>query len=161
MRIGELAQKCGVDPKTIRYYEAFGLLPKAARALSGHRTYSEQDLRRLRFIRRAKQIGLPLTRIRQVVIYADAGSCEHLRPRLKQLIEAQLAEVEDRIKDLLGLRRELRRRYVSLCQPRAQPSSDGCSCLDGPSMRTTTLPADAPVKRAPRRKSRPEGGDGK
>ena len=82
MRIGELARACDVNPKTIRYYEAFGLLPKAARAPSGHRTYSERDLRRLQFIRRAKQIGLPLASIRQITTYAETGSCQHLRPRL-------------------------------------------------------------------------------
>jgi len=52
MQIGDLARECSVNPKTIRYYEAFGLLPKAARAPTGHRIYSEKDLQRLRFIRR-------------------------------------------------------------------------------------------------------------
>ena len=70
MRIGELARECGVNPKTIRYYEAFGLLPKATRVPSGHRVYSAKDLQRLQFIRRAKQIGLPLASIRQITIYA-------------------------------------------------------------------------------------------
>ena len=42
MRIGDLARACSVNPKTIRYYEAFGLLPKASRAPSGHRIYSER-----------------------------------------------------------------------------------------------------------------------
>ena len=89
MRIGELAQACGVNPRTIRYYEAFGLLREAVRAPSGHRVYSEQDLHRLQFIRRAKHIGLPLDSIRQFTTYADTGSCQHLRPRLKELIAAQ------------------------------------------------------------------------
>ncbi len=161
MRIGELAQKCGVNPKTVRYYEAFGLLPKAARAPSGHRIYLEHDLQRLRFIRRAKQIGLPLTSIRQITTHADAGSCKHLRPRLKQLIAAQLTEIKGRIKDLAALQRELRRCYASLCQPQAQPSkAAGCSCLDGPSLKTSALPAAVLVKRPPSRKSRPEGGEG-
>ncbi|MBI4840373.1 MAG: MerR family transcriptional regulator, partial [candidate division NC10 bacterium] len=116
MRIGELAKECGVNPKTIRYYEAFGLLPKAARVPSGHRTSSERDLQRLRFIRRAKQIGLPLASIRQITAYADTGSCQHLRPRLKELIAAQLAEIETRIKDLRALQRELQGHYASLCR---------------------------------------------
>ena len=91
MRIGELARACDVNPKTIRYYEAFGLLPKAARAPSGHRTYSERDLRRLQFIRRAKQIGLPLASIRQITTYAETGSCQHLRPRLTRRRETWAA----------------------------------------------------------------------
>ncbi len=154
MRIGELARACSVNPKTIRYYESFGLLPKAARAPSGHRIYSGRDLQRLRFIRRAKQIGLPLASIRQITSYADTGSCQHLRPRLKELIAAQLAEIESRIKDLQALQRELRVYYASLCQSKTRPQSEaGCSCLDGASEKTGILPRAAPVKRLLRGKS--------
>ena len=154
MRIGELARECGLNPKTVRYYEAFGLLPKAARAPSGHRVYSEQDLRRLRFIRRAKQIGLPLASVRQITTYADTGSCEHLRPRLRELIAAQLAEIKARIEELRALQRELQGHHTSLCQPVARlPSGGGCSCLDGPSRHTAILPRAALVRRPPRRKS--------
>lgn len=154
MRIGELARECGVNPKTIRYYEAFGLLPKAARAPSGHRTYSERDLERLRFIRRAKQIGLPLASIRQITTYADTGSCEHLRPRLKGLILGQLAEIESRIKDLQALRRELREHHVTLRQsPAPRRAGESCSCLEGSSQKTVILPVAAPVRPPLRRKS--------
>lgn len=154
MRIGELARECNINPKTIRYYEAFGLLPKAARTPSGHRVYSERDLQRLRFIRRAKQIGLALASIRQITTYADTGSCQHLRPRLKELIAAQLAEIETRIKDLRALQRELQKHSASLCQPQAPARSGAaCSCLDGPSQKAAILPATALVKRPLRRKS--------
>ena len=154
MRIGELAQACSVNPKTIRYYESFGLLPKAARAPSGHRIYSDRDLQRLRFIRHAKGIGLPLASIRQITTYADTGSCQHLRPRLKELIGGQLAEIEGRIKELRALRRELQRHYAFLCGPQTPPGSDtGCSCLDGSPEKSAILPRAAPVKRPPRGKS--------
>ncbi len=154
MRIGELAREGGVNPKTIRYYEAFGLLPKASRAPSGHRIYSERDVQRLRFIRRAKQIGLALAGIRQITTYADTGSCEHLRPRLKELIAAQLAEIEARVKELGALQRELQGHYASLCRPPAPARSGAsCSCLDGPAQKTASLPATALVRRPPRRKS--------
>ena len=154
MRIGELAQACSVNPKTIRYYEAFGLLPRAARAPSGHRRYSAQDLQRLRFIRRAKQIGLPLAGIRQITTYADTGSCQHLRPRLKELIAAQLVEIEERLKGLHALQRELRTQHKSLCKsPTPSRSDAGCSCLDGASEKTAILPRTALVKRSPRGKS--------
>lgn len=154
MRIGGLAKACGVNPKTIRYYEAYGLLPKAARGPSGHRMYSERDLQRLRFIRRAKQIGLPLASIRQITTYADTGSCQHLRPRLKELIAAQLTEIANRIKDLRALQRELQGHYASLCRPQASARSGAsCSCLDGPSHKIAVLPATILVKRPPRRQS--------
>ena len=154
MRIGELARECEVNPKTIRYYEAFGLLPKPSRAPSGQRIYADRDLQRLRFIRRAKQIGLPLASIRQITTFADTGSCQHLRPRLKELIAAQLAEIEGRMKDLRALQRELQGHYASLCRPQPPPQSErGCSCLGEPSEKSTILPGTALVKRSPRRKS--------
>jgi MerR family Zn(II)-responsive transcriptional regulator of zntA len=154
MRIGELARACGVNPKTIRYYEAFGLLPKAARAASGHRAYSERDLQRLRFIRRAKGIGLPLASIRQITTYADTGSCQHLRPRLKELIATQLTEIEGRIDDLRALRQELQRHHAALCRPQAPARKGaGCSCLGESSRTTAPLPGIALVTRASRRKS--------
>jgi MerR family Zn(II)-responsive transcriptional regulator of zntA len=154
MRIGELARQCDVNPKTVRYYEAFGLLPRPARVRSGHRIYSAKDLERLRFIRRAKQIGLPLASIRRITTYADSGSCEHLRPRLRELIAAQLAEIESRIRDLHALRRELRRRHAFLCRPRAQPASrSACSCLAEGPRTPAVLPAAALVRRPLRRQS--------
>jgi DNA-binding transcriptional MerR regulator len=75
-------------------------VPKAARAPSGHRIYCEPDLQRLRFIRRAKGIGLPLTSIRQITTHADTGSCQHLRPRVKELVAAHLGEIEARVEEL-------------------------------------------------------------
>src|SRR3990172_4832600 len=117
MRIGDLARECSVNPKTIRYYESFGLLPKAARAPSGHRMYSEQDLQ---------------------------------RPRLRELITAQLTEIEGRIKEFRALERELRGHYASLCQRQAKPPTGApCSCLDTSPRKTTILPAGALVRRPP------------
>jgi DNA-binding transcriptional MerR regulator len=154
MRIGELAQACGVNPRTIRYYEAFGLLPEAVRAPSGHRVYSGRDLHRLQFIRRAKHIGLPLDSIRQITTYADTGSCQHLRPRLKELIAAQLAEIGNRITELRALGRDLRTHQAALCESRVIPNKGAsCSCLDEPSQRRANLPTAALVRRPPRRKS--------
>ncbi len=151
MRIGELARQCNVNPKTIRYYEAAGLMPRAARSLSGHRMYSEQDRRRLLFIRRAKQIGLPLARIGQIATYVDTASCQQLRPRLKKLVVEQLAEIEGRLKELRTLQRELRERHASLSKPKAKPPTDaGCSCLDGTSKNPAIPPGAALVKRSSR-----------
>jgi DNA-binding transcriptional MerR regulator len=154
MRIGDLARECNLNPKTIRYYEAFGLLPKPARVPSGHRTYSERDLRRLQFIRRAKHIGLPLASIRQITMYADTGSSQRLRPRVKELIGAQLSQIEARMKDLQALRRVLQGHHAALCRPAGPPPTGvGCSCLDDPSRKSPVLPVAALVKRPLRRKS--------
>jgi MerR family mercuric resistance operon transcriptional regulator len=64
MRIGELAKSIDVNVETIRYYQRVGLLGLPEKPYGGTRFYSGQDLRRLRFIRRAQQIGFSLEDIR-------------------------------------------------------------------------------------------------
>ncbi|PSO54940.1 MAG: heavy metal-responsive transcriptional regulator, partial [Actinobacteria bacterium QS_5_72_10] len=68
MRIGELGDVVGVNPKTIRYYEDIGLLPQPARTTGGDRTYDQDDVDRLAFIRRAQQLGLHLDEIREILV---------------------------------------------------------------------------------------------
>ena len=57
MRIGEAARACGISPKMIRYYERAGLIPAPTRSMSGHRVYTEDEVRTLRFVHRARLLG--------------------------------------------------------------------------------------------------------
>ncbi|HXF81665.1 MAG TPA: MerR family transcriptional regulator [bacterium] len=66
MRIGELAKKANLNPRTIRYYEGIGLLPIPPRTAAGYRQYFEQDLERLEFIRSAQALGIALQEIKEV-----------------------------------------------------------------------------------------------
>ena len=63
MRIGQLANEVGLNPKTLRYYEQIGLLPAPQRSPSGYRLYTAADRERLDFIAKAKAIGLTLEEI--------------------------------------------------------------------------------------------------
>jgi DNA-binding transcriptional MerR regulator len=63
MRIGELARRAGVSVQTVRYYEGRGLMPEPDRARSGYRQYDRSDVSRLRFIRRAQEMGFTLAEI--------------------------------------------------------------------------------------------------
>ncbi len=103
--IGELARRCGLNPRTIRYYEARGLLPPPQRTSAGYRVYTETDLERLRFIRKAKRLGLTLEEIREILVLRDRGMrpC----PRVKSLLRRKIAVIEERLRDLEALKKEL------------------------------------------------------
>lgn len=98
MRIGELAGRSGISPKTIRYYEQAGVLPRPARDKSGYREYGPEAVDRLRFVRQAQAAGLSLREVRQIMAIREGGDvpCEHVRSilhaRLNQ-VRAQLAEL--------------------------------------------------------------------
>lgn len=75
LTIGQLAKKARTNPKTIRYYEEVGLMPKVKRSESGYSLYTEGEVARLQLIRRAKLLGLSLQESKQVVEYAATGQC--------------------------------------------------------------------------------------
>ncbi len=107
LTIGQLAQRTGINPKTVRYYEGIGLLPAPPRTESGYRLYGDDALRRLQLIRRAKLVGLSLKDTRDLVEFAIDGSCGDFRRRLVALIGPKLAEVDRRIEELTAFRSEL------------------------------------------------------
>src|SRR3546814_19002307 len=67
MQIGRTARHAGVAIDTVRYYERHGILPEPRRQASGYRRYGEDDVARLRFVRRAKGLGFTLTEIRDLL----------------------------------------------------------------------------------------------
>lgn len=83
MRIGELAGRLGINPRTIRYYERVEILPAPARTASGYRMYGDEDEQRLRFVKAAQRVGLTLDEIKDVMAFATvvrrraptSGSC--------------------------------------------------------------------------------------
>lgn len=105
MRIGELADLLGVTTKTVRYYESIGLLPQADRTGSGYRSYGDEAVERLGFIRDAQATGLSLTEIASILELKDHGdrSCEHTHA----LIDRHLAEIDEQIERLTEARRTL------------------------------------------------------
>ena len=73
MRIREVAERSGVNPTTIRYYEDIGLVPEPERTASGYRDYEEAAVTRLSFIRVAQGIGLSLGEIKEVLALREQG----------------------------------------------------------------------------------------
>jgi len=105
MQIGELADRVGVNTKTIRYYESIKLLPPPDRTPAGYRLYGPHDETRLTFIKTAQHLGLSLDEIREILALREAGTapCEHVRGVLRQ----QVRDISRRIADLRRLRQEL------------------------------------------------------
>lgn len=94
--IGQLAKRAGVAIDTVRYYERDGLLAPAGRLASGYRRYGESELKRLRFIRRAKALGFSLEDIRSLLDLSDQSNVAEIR----QVAQAKLTDIEQRISEL-------------------------------------------------------------
>ena len=105
LTIGRLAERGGVNLETIRYYEREGLMLPPPRKSSGHRAYSPSALRRLRFIKRAQELGFSLAEIRELLALRrdpDQPCADVIRQ-----IEAKTGEVERKIAHLRAMRRAL------------------------------------------------------
>ena len=102
--IGEVARRAAISIDTVRYYERRHLLPAPARRASGYRQYGDEDVQRLRFIRRAKALGFTLEDIRGLLALSE----EHNVAKVKRAAEAKLADVEQRIDELRRIHNGLR-----------------------------------------------------
>lgn len=102
MTIGEAARLSGVSAKMIRHYEAIGLLPAAARTEAGYRLYSAADVHRLRFVRRARDLGFPIARIAELLdLWADR---DRASAEVRALAMAQADALEARIREMQAMR---------------------------------------------------------
>lgn len=106
LQIGELSEHTGVPSKTIRYYEEIGLLPEPQRAENGYRVYSQDDVDRLQFIRRARALDFALDEIAEILAFRERNEtpCRYVM----DLICHQIDAIESRIRDLERIRDELK-----------------------------------------------------
>jgi DNA-binding transcriptional MerR regulator len=105
VQIAALAAGFKLNPKTIRYYEGIGLLPAARRTTAGYRLYTDRERDRLRFITKAKAVGLTLAEITEVLILRDGGDqpCD----QVVEILDQKLAAVDRQLERLVDFRREL------------------------------------------------------
>jgi MerR family transcriptional regulator, copper efflux regulator len=99
LKIGALAERTGTNPPTIRYYEEIGLVRRAGRASGGQRTYGDEDVKLLTFIRRCRDLGFPIEQVRALVALAQDRnrSCTKARDLAQEHLEtvrAKLAELK-------------------------------------------------------------------
>ncbi len=106
--IGEIAQKLDMSQRTIRYYEEIGLLNSIKRVEGGRRIYTDEDLRRLKLIKRLKIMGMTLSEMQELeAMWTIEHSTDKVLARLLELMSNQLRRLDDRIADLNILRNEI------------------------------------------------------
>jgi MerR family mercuric resistance operon transcriptional regulator len=124
MTVGQVARRAGVGVETVRFYEKHGLLEEPARRASGYREYDQGTVNRLRFIRRAKELGFTLSEIRELLSLRCSGRpCNDVRQRA----EAKVAEIEAKVALLLRMKEVLGRLASSCCE---QGDKSRCPILD-------------------------------
>ncbi len=125
MNIGEAASASGVTAKMIRYYEGTGLIPGAARKDSGYRQFNERDVEKLRFIRRARDLGFSLERIGTLL--ALWGDRSRRSADVKALARQYIGELDRDIANLQSIRKQLAE-LAEHCHGDGRPD---CPILEG------------------------------
>jgi MerR family copper efflux transcriptional regulator len=125
LKIGQVAERGGVNLQTIRYYERERLLPEPPRLQSGYRMFPEDTVRRVHFIKRAQDLGFTLAEIRELL----ALRIDHNRnsAEVRTLAQAKIADIDEKIHTRKKMKRVLSNRTerCSGCGP-----SDECPILE-------------------------------
>ena len=130
LTIGRTARLTGLPPKTIRFYEAEGLIGAPGRTDSGYRLYGEAHVERLRLIRRARQLGLGLAEVRVLLDQAYAADCSLFAEQLQATLATKRSQIEERLRELVGLRDELDaiERHLGHCCESCPPGETAAEC---------------------------------
>ena len=125
LKIGALAKATRTTTPTIRYYEDIGLLPAPPRPFGSQRAYGEDDVRRLTFIRRCRDFGFPIDKVRQLaaLVQDNGRSCVEAR----DLAFSHLAEIREKLEELRELERSVAT-FVESCD-QSCPGGTGADCV--------------------------------
>jgi Hg(II)-responsive transcriptional regulator len=124
LTIGRLARQAGVGIDTVRFYERRGLLPRPERTPAGYRLYPAAIIDRIRFIRRAKDLGFSLDEVDALLDLQDHGG---QKAAVKALTQRKLAEIDARIEDLSRMR-DVLKALDRRCS--GHGDVDGCPIID-------------------------------
>ena len=107
--IGEISRMVDLSQRTIRYYEEIGLLHSVRRIENGKRVYTDSDVRRLKFINRLKVLGLSLAEMVELEkIYRKQRNNREILPKLLQILEERAVQIDERVAQLVALKKEIR-----------------------------------------------------
>ena len=116
VQIGDLAKQLGITTRTIRYYEEIGLMGLSQRVGTGARLYGRDEIRRLKFILKLKDLGIDLKEMRELADYFDAhkqsfNSQDHqfrtITQRLLEILDLNIHKVDEKISNLSSLRKDI------------------------------------------------------
>lgn len=115
--VSYLAREVGINLETVRFYERKGLLPKPRRSASGYRLYTTDAVRRLKFIKRAQELGFSLREILQLLALRMSPKANNAE--IRRRTESKIAEIEKKIKTLESMKQVLRKLVESCseCAP--------------------------------------------
>ena len=125
LRIGDLSRRTGCKIETIRYYERIGLLPRPARSAARYRLYSSDDVRRLVFVRRCRELGFTLEEVRTLLALA-ADHSKDTCGEVREIAAGHLADIRAKIADLRVME-SLLSDAVRRCDTNKPP---GCPLID-------------------------------
>ncbi|MBL4797310.1 MAG: heavy metal-responsive transcriptional regulator [Oleispira sp.] len=123
LRIGEVVVALGISADTLRYYEKIELMPKVQRNESGVRFYTEKDVSRIKFIKRAQKMRFSLVEIANLLNFRE--NPQKAKPQVRELAHQKLADIEQHLAELNTLRDELRL-LTNLCGS----NPNGCPILE-------------------------------
>ncbi len=126
LTIGAVARQAGVRIETLRYYERKGIVPRPPRTSSNYRVYPEETVRRVRFVKRAQELGFSLNEIKELLaLRATRGAtCDDV---CRQALH-KIGDIEKKIQTLQAMKDALRK-LVKECSPANAPVSD-CPILE-------------------------------
>lgn len=123
LQIGEVAKRAGVSIDTLRYYEKVKLLPRAGRSTGGFRLFAAEHVDRVRFIKKAQELGFSLNEIRDLLATGGTEECRNVRDLLKR----KLAEMDERLKSMKEFRRVLAQ-HLSACEAELKKHRGSACC---------------------------------
>ncbi|MBZ4643041.1 MAG: transcriptional regulator, MerR family [Deferribacteraceae bacterium] len=107
-QIGEVATMLGVTTRTIRYYEEIGLMSHPKRLDGGIRVYDKDDIKRLKFILKLKELGISLKEMQELAdIYKIHQTPDNIMPKLVEILDSHISKIDAKIARLASLRNDI------------------------------------------------------
>jgi len=109
IQIGILAKSLGITTRTIRYYEEIGLMGKTERPGGGTRSYNKDDIMRLKFILKLKNLGIPLKEMEKLSDIFDINKKNFatITPKLIEILDSHISKVDEKMADFSSLRKDI------------------------------------------------------